>query len=83
MATNQELRQASFRVIGSTAGPYEQDILAAIAVEDATITGTFNERLLRWLNGRLLVTHTSLPAAMQAFAVSKGVNNWDSLGTFA
>lgn len=43
--------------------------------------GTFNERQLRFINGRMGESYTNLNQAMQAFAESKGAFNWSSLGT--
>ncbi len=78
-------RQQSFRTYHGVAGEhsYDEDMLLAFAVAPESITtGHFNERFLGWLNGRLSAAHTSLPEAMQAYAVSKSVTNWSSLGTF-
>lgn len=78
---NQSDRQASFRAIGGTTGTLEEDMLAAFAADTPAITtGTLNERFYKWL-GQRGVTGT-LGERMNAFAVSKGVSNWDSLGTF-
>ena len=82
MATNQEARQASARAIGGTTLDYNGDFLAMFAVAGLT-TGTFNERLLLWINAQLGTSYTSLPGAMQAFAVSQGFNNWTSMATFS
>lgn len=81
MATNQELRQASSRAISGTALDYNSDFLAMFAVDGIT-TGTFNERLLRWINLKLGTTYTDLPGAMYAFAAYQGYNSWSSMGTF-
>lgn len=81
MASNQEGRQQSARAISGTALDYNSDFLAMFAAEGFTV-GTFNERFLLWLNNRLGVTHTSLPAAMQAFAVAHGALNWSGLANF-
>src|SRR5262245_12706612 len=80
MASNQEGRHAAVRALTSTSGSYNSDFLALFADAGFT-TGSFNERFLAWLNSELGVTHTSLPAAMQAYAVSLGARNWDSLNT--
>ena len=77
--SNQTDRQASFRVLGSTTGTLEEDMLAAFAADSIT-TGTFNEQFYQWLGNRS-VTGT-LPERMHAFAVAKSADNWDSLGTF-
>ena len=80
MATNQEGRQAAVRVLTSTAWDYNGDFLALFALAGFS-TGTFNERFLRWLNYQTGTTYTSLPAAMQAYAVALGKSNWDSVNT--
>ena len=80
--SNQSDRQASFRAIGGTTGTLEQDMMAAFAADTPAITsGTFNERFFQWL-GQRGVTATTLPERMHEFAVVKGADNWDSLGTF-
>lgn len=80
-SSNQELRQESARLIGGTTLDYNSDFLAMFAVDGFT-TGTFNERFLLWLNAQLGASYTSLPAAMQAFAVDQGYNNWSSMSSF-
>lgn len=77
----QSLRQQSVRDVTGTALDYNGDWLALFADAGFT-TGTFNERMLAYLNDRLAASHTSLPAAMQAFAVDQGFANWSSMGTF-
>jgi hypothetical protein len=79
--SNQSLKQASIRAVTGTTGTYEEDWgalfdLAAIA------GGTFNERLLAYINYKLSSSYNNLPSAMQAFAADNGAYNWDSLGTF-
>jgi hypothetical protein len=80
MATNQEGRHQAVRDITGTSGSYNEDFLALFAASGFS-TGTFNERFLLWLNAILGETHTSLPAAMQAYAASLGFTNWSSLNT--
>jgi len=80
-SSNQELRQESARAISGTALDYNSDFMAMFAVDGFT-TGTFNERFLLWLNAQLGSSHTSLPAAMQAFAEDQGYRNWSSMGSF-
>ena len=43
--------------------------------------GTYNERLLSWINTKLSASHTNVHAAMQAYAESEGASDWDSLDT--
>lgn len=79
--SNQSLRQASIRAVTSTALTYEGDWHALFTLRSAAGV-TFNERLLNYINGQLVASHTNLPQAMQAFAENQGANNWDSMGTF-
>jgi hypothetical protein len=76
--SNQGLRQASARAVTGTTGTYNEDLMALFALSGFT-TGPFNERFLRWLNAQLGVTYASLPEAMTAFAVSQGLQDWDSV----
>jgi hypothetical protein len=81
--SQQGLRQAVFRSIGSTAGTLEQDMLAAFAASvPSRVVGTFDERFMLWLQDRLSSSDTNLAGLMQAYAASKGATNWSSLGTF-
>lgn len=41
--------------------------------------GTFNERMLVWINTELGASHPNLPGAMQAYAESLGFYNWSSM----
>lgn len=79
MATNQEARQLSIRDSTSTAGMLNEDWHALF--DDAGVAaGTFNERMLAWINERLSASYASLPEAMQAFAADQGYSNWSSMG---
>ena len=82
MASNQEGRHAAVRLLTSTARDYNSDFLALFFAAGFT-SGTFNERFLGWLNYQLdpPTPYTSLPGAMQAYAVALGARNWDSLNT--
>jgi hypothetical protein len=62
---------------------YEAAFMAYWDSLGTVAAGTFNERMLSWINGVLSVTHNNLPSAMQAYAVSKSAYNWDSLGDLA
>lgn len=80
--SNQGLRQASVRAATGTALTYEGD-WHALFDAGAIAAGTFNERLLAYINASLVATHPDIAAAMQAYAVAKGAPDWDGLGTFA
>ena len=82
MAVNQSLKHASLLTklgAGYEAYGYGPAFLAYWASLGIT-TGTFNERMLSWINSALSASYANLPQAMQAYAVAKSANNWDSLG---
>lgn len=69
------------RGVTGTTHNYEGDWMALFT---AAGTGgvTFNERMLAWINNKLSASYDNVNSAMQAYAASKGVADWDSLGTF-
>lgn len=81
MSFNQSAQQASVRGVTSTTDTDNADWLALFTARSAS-GATFNERLLSYINGKLTTSYTSLPTAMQAFAVNQGAANWNSMGTF-
>ena len=81
MATNQEARQAAIRAVTSTTGTYDEDWVALFTTRSAP-AGTYNERLLSYINTKLSTSHTNLNDAMQALAANQSADNFSSLGTF-
>ena len=81
MATNSEARQTSIRTVTSTTGTYNEDWLALFTARSIG-AGTFNERLLAYINGELSTSYTDVNLALQAFAVDQGDYNFSSIGTF-
>jgi len=79
--SNQSARQASIRTVTGTAGTYNEDWLALFDSESIA-AGTFNERLLLWLEGRNGTTGLTLDGQKAAFAIAEGVDSWNDLGTF-
>lgn len=79
--SQQGLRQASVRAATGTANTYEGD-WHALFDSQGIPTGTFNERLLRYLNSVLGASYTNLPEAQAAFAAAQGATNFGSIGTF-
>lgn len=79
--SNQSAKQASIRAVTSTTGTYEEDWHSLFDLHSID-TGTFNERLLLWINAKLAASHTNLIDAQQALASANSVSNWDSMGTF-
>ena len=83
MSSNQGLRQASFRAIGSTAGTFNEDARAAFEAEATIPAGSaFNEAMALWLQARLSSVDTSLPGLMAAFAADLGVDSWGAVTSF-
>lgn len=79
--SQQGLRQASVRAVSGTTLNYEGDWHAMWDLQGIA-SGTFNERMLLYINEKLGVTYTNLPNAMQALAVDQGAANFSSMGTF-
>lgn len=77
--SQQSLLQQSIRDITGTALDYNGDWLALMA-SDSITTGTFDERLLLWINTTLGTSYTNLPEAQQAFAVDQGYTSWSHMG---
>lgn len=78
---NDALKQASVRGATGTTLDYNGD-WSALFTADGIAAGDWNGRLLSWINLKLTASHTNVNEAMHAYAVSKGANNWSSLGTF-
>lgn len=76
--TTQSTLHAAVRASTGTTLDHDGDWLALFAAAGHT-TGTFNERFLAYLNGVLVASHTSLPAAQQAYATASGVANWNAV----
>ena len=81
MATNSEAKQASVRGVTSTTGTYNEDWLALFTARSIP-AGSFNERLLAYINGELSTSYTDVNLALQAFAVDQDDDNFSSMGTF-
>lgn len=78
--SNQSAVQASCRASTGKVLDYNGDWHAVFDAAGIP-AGSFNGRLLAWINVRLGSSHGSLAAAQQAFAESQGYNNWSSMGT--
>jgi hypothetical protein len=81
MATNQEARQASIRAVTSTTGTRNEDWLALFTERSAS-TGTYNERMLSYINTLLSTSYTNINDAKQALAANQSADNFSSMGTF-
>lgn len=79
--SQQGKRQQVCRTSTSKALDYNGDFMAEFDKEGIA-EGTFNGRLLTWINAQLGTSHNNLPAAQAAFAAAKSANNFSSVGTF-
>ena len=79
--SNQGSRQASVRAATGTAYSYEGDWHALFDLLSIP-NGTFNERMLSWINIQLSTTYTELNGAMDAFAKTNGAQSWNELAAF-
>jgi hypothetical protein len=79
--TQQGDRQASVRAVTGTALTYEGDWHALFDAAGVA-AGTFDGRLLAWINQKLSTTYANLPQAQQALAVANGAANFVSMGSF-
>ncbi len=80
--SNQSDIQASVREATGTEYTYEGDWHALFDYLSID-SGTFNERLLLFLNNCLGVSYSNLQDAKNAFAIFNGLENWNQLGEFS
>lgn len=80
--SNQSGVQASIRANTGTAHNYQGD-WHALFDADGIAAGTFNERLLTWINGQLSAAYANIADAMQAFAVSQGFSSWSAMDSLS
>ena len=78
MTTNQEGKHASFRLIGSTSGTYNEDSLAAFQAEGATSTN-YNGAFIEWLQIRNSSSKTNLNDLQAEFAIANGFDSWSAV----
>ena len=81
MTTNAEARQIAIRAVTSTTGGTNEDWIALFNTRTIA-AGTFNERLLNYINGELTTSYTDVNLAIQAFATDQSDYNFSSMGTF-
>ncbi len=81
MSTQQGLRQQSVRDVTGTEYDYSGDWHALFDLRGIA-AGTFNERLLQWINTRLSSSYTEINGAMAALAAFYTVDTFQQIGTF-
>ena len=84
--SQQGLRQASYRAIGSTAGTHNGDAMAAMAAEltahSQAVPATFNGRTIAWLQLRLGSSKTSISDLGAEWAAAESADKMSSIGSF-
>lgn len=76
--TNQSERQQSTRDVTGNAGTWAGDWHKLF--DDRSIAaGTFNSRMLAWINDEIGLTFTSLPSAQAGFANRFGLGRWSGV----
>lgn len=80
--SNQSGVQQAVRDSTGTAHSYQGD-WHALFDADGIAAGSWNERLLAWINTTLVASYTNINDAMHAFAIDQGFNNWSSMNTLA
>lgn len=78
--SNQSGVQQAVRNATSTALSYQGD-WHALFDADGIAAGTWNERMLAWINAKLGSTYANIGDAQQAYAVDQGFYNWSSMDT--
>lgn len=78
MTTNQEGVHESVRGETGTAGTYLED-WHALFTSAGIASGTWNERMIAWVNQTLSASYTSLNDAMNAFAIDQGFSGWTDM----
>lgn len=78
--SNHSQVQAAIRAITGKALDYNGDWHALFDNQSIT-SGTYNERMLRFLNQVMSTNYASLPQAQHAYAVALGFNNWSAMTT--
>jgi hypothetical protein len=79
--SQQGLRQQSLRTSTGAALTYEGDWHArftAASIPD----GTYNERMLGYINAKLSASYTEINGAMAALAADQSANEFSGMGTF-
>ena len=77
--SQQGLLQGSVRAVTGTALTWEGDWHALFDL-DGIPAGTWNGRMLAWINDFLGTTYPDLPGAQAAMAAEAGASNWSSIG---
>jgi hypothetical protein len=78
--TKQEDRQRWFRDQITTAGTYNNDIMACAKTLTATTPVDCNEAHVILINHLLSTSYTKIEEALNAIAIDRSVDGWDQIG---
>ena len=78
MTTNQEAKQASIRTITGTTNTYNGDWLALFDAASIA-SGSFNGRMIAWLQGETGSSKTNINDLQAAYAELLGFDQWNSV----
>lgn len=82
MSTNQEAQMAA--LISYLGGGYAshtyEGLWHAFWDDKLIASGSFDERMLAWINDTLVSSYTNVNEAMQAYAEDQGFYSWSSMG---
>lgn len=76
---NQSDRQAAFRAVSGTTGTYNEDFMAYAATLGHT--GSFNELMIQFIQGKLTSTNPNMPGLQAAAAANRDKALWTDLGS--
>lgn len=82
MTTNQEGVHAAVQAVTGTSASYLSD-WHALFDDDSITVGSWNSRMIAWVNQTLGTSYASLNDAMNAFAIDQGFASWQDMNTFS
>lgn len=80
--SNQSEHHADIRTSTSTARDYNSDWLAQFT-KDAIPAGTFNSRMIAFINAELTTSYSNINDALRAYAVNQGFTRFNDVNNLA
>lgn len=79
--SQQSLRQASIRAVTGTAGTHNEDWIALFNLRGMA-AGSFEARMIAYVNNKLTASYTEVNAALAALAADASAGQFQAMGTF-
>jgi hypothetical protein len=79
--SQQSLRQTSIRAVTGTTGTHNEDWIALFNLRGMA-AGSFEARMIAYINNKLTTSYTEVNAAMAALAANASADSFQSMGTF-